>query len=122
MAPQFLGALLRLPPPGNRAAAALAADRWRLLTGRRVEGPEQCYRPLATSHSFTVPSLLAEARVLPSGAQATLITSERCPWRVRSSWPLAASQSFSVATSPPEASTAPSGAQATLFTLFTKVV
>ena len=52
--------------------------------------------PVAASHTFTVPSSLAEARRLPSGLNATLMTAPVCPLRVRASWPVAASHTFTV--------------------------
>src|SRR5437899_1514129 len=46
------------------------------------------YLSVATSHSLTVLSLLAEVRVLPSGLNATDITAWVCPWRVARSLPV----------------------------------
>ena len=55
-----------------------------------------------------------EARVFPSGLQATLKTASVCPCKVASSLPVAASQSFTVWSQEPEARVFPSGLHATL--------
>jgi len=56
------------------------------------------FLPVATSHTFTVPSpkTLPEASRLPSGLKATLATASVCPLKVRTSSPVAASHTFSV--------------------------
>ena len=66
------------------------------------------------SHTFTVPSLLTEARRWPSGLKATLQTPPVCPGRVRASWPLVASHTFTVLSTLAEARRLPSGLKATL--------
>src|SRR5882672_8774657 len=48
----------------------------------------------AVSHSLTVPSALAEIRVLPSGDRATERTSWVCPLRVARSLPVSTSHSL----------------------------
>ena len=68
---------------------------------------------LARSQSRVVPSRLVEARVLPSGANATASIVSRCPSRVWRSEPLARSHTFTVQSSEPEASVLPSAANAT---------
>jgi hypothetical protein len=50
--------------------------------------------PLATSHSLSVLSSLAESRRVPSGENATERTPTVCPSKLRISWPLAVSQSL----------------------------
>ena len=42
-----------------------------------LEGEDSC--PVAASHTFTVPSALAEASRLPSGLNATLVTDVGVP-------------------------------------------
>src|SRR5262245_41191014 len=66
-----------------------------------------------TSHSFTVLSVLAEAKVLPSGLQATENTSFVWPFRVANSLPAATSHSLIVWSQLPDARVLPSGPHAT---------
>ena len=77
----------------------------------KVERREQPFGPLGfdgavlyhqglsgrASHTFTVPSSLADASRPPSGLNATLLTRPVCPLRVRVSWPVPASHTFTVA-------------------------
>src|SRR5712692_9000644 len=65
------------------------------------------------SHSFTVLSLLLEARILPSGENATALTPALCPRSVASSRFEATSHSFTVLSAPAEATVLPSGEIAT---------
>ena len=74
------------------------------------------FLPVPASQTFTVPSSLAEASRLPSGLNATLMTSPVCPLRVRVSCPVPASHTFTVLSSLAEASRLPSGLNATLVT------
>ena len=52
--------------------------------------------PLIASQILTLLSMLAVARSLPSGLNATLTTRSVCPLRVRRSLPVAASQTLAV--------------------------
>src|SRR5579864_9449827 len=56
--------------------------------------------PGCTSHTFTVWSLEALARRLPSGLKQTLLRRSVCPLRVRSSCPFSASYTFTVLSQP----------------------
>ncbi len=77
------------------------------------------FLPLATSHNWTVLSVLSallmlpEARVLPSGLKATEVTSPACDKSVAVYLPLATSQSLTAKSLPPEAKVLPSGLNAT---------
>jgi hypothetical protein len=68
--------------------------------------------PLATSHSLTVLPSLPEARVLPSGLNATDMTREVCSSRVAVFLPLATSHSRTIS-APEDASVLLSGLNAT---------
>ena len=67
---------------------------------------------MATSHKQTRRSLLAVARVLLSGANATLVTIAVCAWSVASDWPVAACHSRTVPSTSPVATVVPSGERA----------
>src|SRR5262249_60974269 len=69
--------------------------------------------PGATSHSLTVLSTPAEARVVPSGLQETDNTPSVCPLRTAFSWPVCGSHSLTVLSMLAEASVLPSGLYAT---------
>lgn len=69
--------------------------------------------PVATSQSLIVPSTLPEARILPSGENATVTTESECPVRMRSTRPLITSQSITLRSELPEASVRPSGVNLT---------
>ena len=73
------------------------------------------FSPVCASHKRTVPSLLPEASVLPSGEYATLLTAAVCPDRVWMFSPVCASHKRTVF-QPVEASVFPSGEYATLTT------
>ena len=72
--------------------------------------------PVAASHSFTVPSPLAEASRLPSGLNATSQTPLVCPLKVSVSCPIRASHTLTVPSELAEAIRLPSGLNATLLT------
>ena len=76
-------------------------------------GRETISAPVVTSQSFTVWSLLAEARRGASGANAMSRTAAVCPRKVRVSRPAAMSQMGMVPSSQPAASQRPSGENAT---------
>ena len=78
-----------------------------------MTGASPCSVPLATSQSRVVPSRLDDARVAPSGANATASIASRCPSREWRTVPEARSQTFTVQSSEPVASVLPSGANAT---------
>ena len=59
-------------------------------------------RPSATDQKRIVPSEAPEIALRPSGENATLLTSVKCPSKLRSRRPVAASQSLRVLSSPPE--------------------
>src|SRR5438128_5641752 len=69
-----------------------------------------------TFHIFIVLSYEPEARVCPSGENATLYTSPLCPVRVRITDPSDTLHSFIVLSPEPEARVCPSGENATLYT------
>jgi hypothetical protein len=69
---------------------------------------------VAASHTFTVPSQLAEANRRPSGLKATLVAFALCPWRVRAFWPVATSHTFTDLSPEALARRRPSGLKATL--------
>src|ERR1044071_10431727 len=68
---------------------------------------------LWTSHSFTVLSSLPEARVRPSGENATDLRGSACPLSVMISVWLCTSHSFTVLSALAEARVRPSGEKAT---------
>src|SRR5262249_1555910 len=68
------------------------------------------------SHTTAVPSVLADARYLPSGLKATLPTPPLCPPSVNLTLPVAGSHTLTVRSQAPLASHFPSGLKATLFT------
>src|SRR5262245_43266789 len=74
------------------------------------------YSAGVASQTFTVLSLLADARWRPSGLNAKLVTASAWPRRVKTSWRSAVSQSFTVASSLAEARRRPSGLKATAVT------
>jgi hypothetical protein len=51
---------------------------------------------VSVRQSLTVPSVVPDAKVLPSGENATDATSEACPLKVTCSLPVAAPRSFTV--------------------------
>src|SRR5262245_32704896 len=69
--------------------------------------------PVLASQSFSVLSQLPERARVPSGENATDLTSLECPLKVRRSRPVATSQSFSVLSQLPERTRVPSGENAT---------
>jgi len=71
----------------------------------------------ATFHRRMVQSMLPEARVRPSGLNATLFTEAEWPIRVLTSLPLATSHSLIVLSTQPDAIVCPFGLNATLITL-----
>src|SRR5262245_52433365 len=96
------GALKVVPPSVRQRGAARASSA---APNRGV-----------ASHTFTVPSSLAEAMRLPSGLNATLSTQPVCPLRVSASNPIRASHTFTVLSSLPDTMRVPSAENATLVT------
>ena len=74
--------------------------------------------PVVTSHSLTVPSLDADARVLPSGEKATELTQDVCPKSVPVLDPVATSHSLTVPSRDADATVLLSGEKATERTQF----
>src|SRR5438128_11988509 len=74
--------------------------------------------PVATSHSFTVQSLLQEARSLPSAEKLTQETQSRCPSNLRNSFPVVVAQRRMLLSWLPEARSSPPGEKATEVTSF----
>src|SRR5262249_37695921 len=72
---------------------------------------------VAAFQSLTMPSLPPEAKVLPSGENATQLISIARPLRVISSWPVATSHSFTVLSKLPVANLLPSGENTTDLTV-----
>ena len=98
---------------GGEALAVGAEGHARDLAGVPLEGEGLLARRPRPRPSPSRPRS-AEARRLPSGLKATLMTGPVCPWRVRASWPVAASQTLTVLSAPAEARRLPSGLKATL--------
>src|SRR5438270_6246902 len=69
--------------------------------------------PVWGSQILTVPSLLADARRLPSGLHETDVTESVCPRRLRTSLPVVASEILTVRSLFAEARRVPLGHQAT---------
>ena len=68
---------------------------------------------VATSHTLTIPSQAPEARIVPSGENATETTSSACPLKVAIFSFVATSHSFTSPPPSPEARIVPSGENAT---------
>ena len=116
-----LGAGDRVPDPhravvaGGGQPGAVRGDRHRLHAAG-VAGEGVAWVPVTGSQIRTVPSSLAVASQLPSGAIATACTPPVWPVRVWRSVPVTGSQIRTVPSSPAVASQLPSGAIATAST------
>src|SRR5262245_9669772 len=111
-APQMLILGMSVAPPAAKAfASGLKATESALPHGPISHLQSGSMLPEARSHSFTVPSILAEASSLPSG----LKTTETVPHALRVDvfFPLATSHTRIVSSMLPEASDLPSGLKAT---------
>ena len=73
-----------------------------------VSSTDSCVRAVVTSHRFTVPSNVPEARIVPSGENATAVTREVCR-KVTISEPVATSHNLTSPLESPDARIVPSG-------------
>src|ERR1700683_5420941 len=87
------------------------------LQGKQPPSPASgSHFSLSRDHTFTVWSLEALARRLPSGLKQTPHTLAECPLRVRSSFPFSASHTITVLSALALARRLPSGLKQTLLT------
>src|SRR5947209_12215853 len=103
-----------LPPLSSTAAVGLQASEYTIALGSL----QACKRsPLVTSQTkpspLPPPPLPPLASRVPSGLQATHMTTPRCPWKRCSSMPSEACHRHTLPSSPPLANRVPSGLHAT---------